>query len=100
MKQICLPAALAAMLALAACGPLATLATTACSEQAKLPATVTVALDALDPHSTLGIYWANAKSACAAGVPVVTVTPEWREAMWKAVKGLAPSVIPWLMGLL
>lgn len=97
---------IAAALALGLAGPLGGCAevtklwSTACAEQVKLPADVRAALDALDPHSIAGIYWANAKSACANGVPATTVSATWREEMWAAVKALAPSVIPWLIGLI
>lgn len=100
MKRTFLALALAAPLALGGCAGVIDAANTACNAQAKMPANAVAALDSLDPHSALGIYWADAKSACANGVPVASVSSTWREQLWGSVKALAPTIIPWLIGLL
>ena len=100
MKRYLAAAALALPLALGSCAEVWKAVDTVCTEQAKMPANVVAALDALDVHSAAGVYWANAKSACAAGVPVIGVSETWGSQMLGAVKALAPAVIPWLVGLL
>ena len=87
-------------LALGGCAEIWKAVDTVCTEQAKMPANVVAALDALDTHSAVGVYWANAKSACSNGVPVVGVSETWSAQMLGAVKALAPSVLPWLLALL
>jgi hypothetical protein len=74
---------------------------TVCADIAKVqtgPAAVQLA--ALDPHSALGVLWADANAGCVAGAPVAGVQPDWTGMVWGALKALAPSVLPLLIGLL
>ena len=72
----------------------------ACGDIASLPAVVTAALDAQDPHSALGVLWADAKSGCANGAPVQAVNQGWTQQVWGEVKALLPQVLPTLVPLL
>ncbi len=67
MKRILAAAALALPLAFSGCAQVSTAITTACADIASMPPAAVVALDAQDPHSAVGVLWADAKAACIAG---------------------------------
>lgn len=71
-----------------------------CGDVARLPVSVGATLDAQDPHSTLGVLWADTKAGCAVGAPAAGVSPDWTAMVWGSVKALAPVVLPYLIGLL
>jgi len=75
---------------------------TVCAQIAKYQAdpAVTGPLDAQDPHSALGVLWADAKSACANGVPAAGASTDWTGLVTQEMLALAPTVIPALAGLL
>lgn len=105
MKHLFAPLSLAAvglaiLLSFSGCAQVAQVANTVCTDMAKIPPDAAAALNALDPHTALGVYWADAKSACINGVPTVGVTGDWANQMWGAVKGLLPQVLPSLIPLL
>lgn len=100
MRGLFAAAAVAGMLALGGCAEVAKVETSVCAELAKMPPVVVASLNAIDQHSALGVYWADAKSACTNGAPTVGVSTGWGSAMLGAVKALAPVVIPALIGLL
>ena len=90
----------AGVLSLASCAQIAAVEKTVCDDIAKLPVSVTSTLDAEDPHSALGVLWADVKAGCANGVPVVGVSQTWTAMVWGMLKVIAPTVLPWLIGLL
>jgi hypothetical protein len=90
----------AVLLAAVGCAALTSGVSTVCGDIAKLPVSVTSTLDAADPHSALGVLWADAKAGCAVGAPVAGVSTDWVSMIWGEVKVLAPTLIPWLIGLL
>lgn len=100
MKNLVLAAALVLPLAFSGCTQATQVADTVCTDMAAMPAAAAAALNSLDPHSTLGIYWADAKSACLNGVPAPSVSGDWRGEMWRAVKLLIPQVLPSLLPML
>lgn len=57
-------------------------------------------LNAQDPHSAVGVLWADAKSACNNGIPVVGVSTDWSALVWGEIKALAPIVLPILIELI
>jgi hypothetical protein len=91
---------LAAALALGGCAQLTGAFKTACTDMAALPPAVVATLDAQNPHSTLGVLWADAKSACVNGVPVAGVDESWRAMIWGEMKVLIPQLLPALIPLL
>ncbi len=88
------------LLLMVGCSALTTAEQTVCTDISALPASVTATLGAADPHSALGVLWADAKSGCANGVPAAGVGVSWTGEVWGMLKALAPTVIPWLIGLL
>lgn len=105
------PLALVAVLAL--CGCAVTTATTpasttgvtptsVCADMAALKAApdAATALASVDPHSALGVIWADAQSGCNGAVPVAGVNASWTAEMWGMVRAIAPTVLPILIGLL
>ncbi len=82
------------------CSQFAAIEKTVCDDMAKLPVSVTTTLDAANPHSALGVLWADAKSGCANGAPTVGVSKTWTAVVWGMLKAVAPTVVPWLIGLL
>ncbi|HEX3862748.1 MAG TPA: hypothetical protein VHY35_13740 [Stellaceae bacterium] len=68
-------------------------------QAAESNAAVAGPLDAEDPHSALGVLWADAKSACTNGVPAVGVSTDWGALVWSEAKQLVPVVLPILIGL-
>ncbi len=76
--------------------------TSVCADVAKAKATpiVAAALDAQVPTSSIGVLWADAKSACVGAVVAPGVTTDWAGLIWGEVKVLAPTVLPILIGLL
>ena len=85
---------------LASCAPLSTAVSTACTDIAAMPPAATAALDAQDPHSAVGVLWADAKAACVAGVPAVGVSESFGGMVWGELKVLIPQVLPTLLPLL
>jgi uncharacterized membrane protein len=57
-------------------------------------------LESQDPHSTLGVIWAQAKSSCAGGVPLAGIDATWRQQVWQMFLNAAPVVLPKLAALL
>lgn len=100
MKMKFLLAAAVALPLLAGCAELTTATKTVCDDIANLPSSVTAVLDGQAPHSALGVVWADAKSGCANGAPTVGVSTKWTSMVWDMVKVLAPTVVPWVIGLL
>jgi hypothetical protein len=90
----------AAILGLAACTQVAQVETTVCTDLAKIPPGAAAALDAQDPHSAIGVLWADAKAACANGVPAPGVSADWGGMIWGELKVLIPQVLPSLLPLL
>jgi hypothetical protein len=97
MRFLVLPALL---LTVAGCSQLTSGISTVCADVAKLPVSVTSTLDAADPHSALGVLWADAKAGCAIGAPAAGVSTDWVAMVWGEIKVIAPVVLPWLIGLL
>jgi hypothetical protein len=95
-----LAVALALPLAFSGCSQVSSVVSTVCTDMAALPPAAATSLNAVDPHSALGVYWADAKSACLNGVPTAGVSATWATTMWASVKALAPVVLPFLIGLL
>jgi hypothetical protein len=100
MNRLVLAAALSLPLAFSGCQQAVRVADTVCTDMAALPPAAAAALNSIDPHSPLGIYWADAKSACLNGVPTAGVSGDWRGQMWQAVKMLIPQVLPSLLPML
>ncbi len=100
MNCLVLAAALALPLAFSGCQQAVQVADTVCTDMAAMPPAAALALNSIDPHSPLGIYWADAKSACLNGVPTAGVSGDWRGSMWQAVKMLIPQVLPSLLPML
>ncbi len=88
------------LLLTASCAHLQSAATTVCTDMAQLPPAVVATLDSQDPHSALGVLWADAKSGCANGIPISGVSVSWTAEVWGMIKAVAPAVLPWLIGLL
>ncbi len=91
--------ALALLLALAGCqtAPVSTV----CADVAKVQAGPAAAqLNAIDPHSAVGVLWSQVTASCVAGAPVASVTPEWLGMVWGMLKAAAPVVLPLLIGLI
>ena len=99
MKHILASLGLVTLLALGGCQQAATAVSTACADIAAMPPAATAALDAQDAHIAIGVLWADAKSACANGVPVAGVTVSWGAMVWNEVKALIPQVLPSLLPL-
>ena len=51
----------------------------------------------IDPHSALGVVWADVQSGCVAGVPVAGVSASWTAVVWGMAKTLIPQVLPSLL---
>ncbi len=93
MKRI-LAAVVGIPLVLTGCAALTTASNTVCGDIAKLPAAATAVLDAQDPHSALGVLWADAKAGCVNGAPAAAVDTSWTGMVWGELKALAPTLIP------
>lgn len=69
-----------------------------------MPPAAIASLNALDPHSAIGVIWADAKSACTNGAPAPGVSVSWGSMLWGELKVLIPqmlpSLIPMLVGLI
>ena len=89
-----------AVLGLAGCSQVSSVVSTTCADLAKMPPAAVAVLDAQDPHSALGVLWADTKSACANGVPAVGVTADWGGMVWGELKVLIPQLLPALVPLL
>ena len=101
IRALAASAALAALVTVAAgCQQAAQITTSVCTDIAQIPPPAAATLNSLDPHSALGVYWADAKSACTNGVPTSGVGTDWANQMWGAVKGLIPQVLPSLLPIL
>ena len=100
MNRLVLATAISLPLAFSGCQQAAQVADTVCTDMAAMPPAAAAALNSLDPKSALGVYWADAKSACLNGVPTVGVSGDWRGQMWQAVKMLIPQVLPSLLPML
>jgi hypothetical protein len=100
MKRILAVLTVALPLALQGCTGLTNVVSTVCGDIAKLPPSVTAVFDAADPHSALGVLWADAKAGCVNGAPTPGVSTDWVGMIWGEIKVLAPTLIPWLIGLL
>jgi hypothetical protein len=100
MKRLALAAAIALPLTFSGCQQAAQVADTVCTDMAAMPPAAAAALNSIDPHSALGVYWLDAKSACLNGAPIAAVSGDWRGAMWQAVKMLIPQVLPSLLPML
>ncbi len=92
--------AVALVVGLAGCVQVQSVESEICMRIAAMPPAAVAALDAQDPHSTLGVLWAQQKSACIAGLPAPGVTPVWTAMIWGQLKVLIPMVLPYLMPLL
>jgi hypothetical protein len=100
MKHFHMFIAAAALFAVASCTQFTAAEKTVCDDIAKLPVSVTSTLEAADPHSALGVLWADAKAGCANGAPTIGISQTWTAVVWGMLKAVAPTVIPWLIGLL
>lgn len=66
---------------------------TACAEVAKVKASPEgPVLDKLNPHSSAGVLWADAKSACAAGTKKSGVNSAWLLGVVALLAKAAPIV--------
>jgi hypothetical protein len=74
---------------------------TACAEVASVRASPDGAsLDRLDPHSSAGVLWADAKAACAAGVAKPGINQAWLLGVLSFLAKAAPIVAPVILGAL
>ena len=99
-RPVAAGAVCAGLLLLASCSQLTTAANTVCTDIAGLPPAATASLDAQDQHSALGVLWADAKSACANGVPAPGISESWGGMVWGELKVLIPQVLPSLLPIL
>lgn len=97
MKSIIVSAAL---LALVGCTQVQHTVSNVCADIAKIPAPAVIVLDQQDPHSSVGVIWADVKAACANGAPTPGVALDWVGLVFGELKALAPTVLPVLIGLL
>ena len=81
-------------------GPISTAVSTVCTDLSKMPVAAVAMLDSQDPHSAIGVLWADARSFCANGVPTAGVSTGWGALVWGEVKTLIPVVLPQLFPLL
>ncbi len=91
--------ALALLLVLAGCqtAPVSTV----CTDIAKVEAGPAAAqLNAIDPHSAVGVLWSQVTASCVAGTPVAGVQTDWIGMVWGMLKTAAPVVLPLLIGLI
>lgn len=95
-----LAAAIAVPLLLGGCSQFTQAVSTACSDIARMPPVAVAVMDAQDPHSTVGVIWANMKSGCANGLPVVGVDQSWSGMLWGELKVLIPQLLPQLIPVL
>lgn len=95
-----LPVAVALALSLSACSTSSFVPSDVCAEINGLPKAVTLALDAVDPHSALGVLWADVKAGCVGTTAKTGVSIDWLGIVVGELKVLAPQVIPWLAGML
>src|SRR5690349_9045881 len=100
MKKYLGIAAVALPLAMSGCQPFMSGFTTACADIASMPPAAVAALNAQDPHSAIGVLWADAKSACVAGLPAVGVDQSWGGMIWGELKVLIPQLLPSLIPIL
>ncbi len=102
IRKLLLAAPIALPFVLGGCPQFTQAVTTVCNDIATAQANQLVAgsLNAQDPHSALGVLWADAKSACVNGVPAPMVATDWGALVWGEVKTLAPVVVPILIGML
>ena len=95
------PFIIAAGLSLAACtAPQQAAVSTVCRDLASMPPAAVAILDAQDQNSAIGTLWADAKSGCTNGVPVLGVDQSWTGMVWGEVKALLPAMLPQLIPLL
>lgn len=94
------PAACASLLLIASCQQATTAFDTTCADIAAMPPAAVAVLDAQDPHSALGVIWADAKSACSNGIPVPGVSASWGSMLWGELKVLIPQLLPSLLPIL
>lgn len=87
---------------LAGCTPsqVADNVSTVCTDMAKMPVDARAVLDQQDPHSVLGVLWADAKSACLNGAPTPGVSMSWGGMVWGEFKATVPQLLPMLVPLL
>jgi hypothetical protein len=72
---------------------------TACAEVDAVRASPDGAtLDKLDPHSSAGVLWADAKAACAAGVAKPGINQAWLLGVLSFLAKAAPIVAPVILG--
>jgi hypothetical protein len=96
------PCSLALALSLSACGTPSPTPNSVCADIAAVKSApdAAVQLASLDPHSKLGVLWADAQSGCPNGVPAAGVNATWTQEVWAMAKGLIPQVLPQLVPLL
>lgn len=103
LKSIACAVALGAGLMLSACapsGPVTPASVCGDIQAAKSAPDAATQLNALDPHSALGVLWADAQSGCIGAMPVAGVDASWTQQVWAMAKGLIPTVLPLLIGLI
>ena len=83
-----------------ACAQVGQAVTTVCGDVARLPGPALAALDGQDPHSALGVIWADVKAGCANGVPAAGVSADWVGMVWGELKVLIPQALPSLLPIL
>lgn len=59
-----------------------------------------VRLDAFDPHSAIGVLWADVKAACPGGQPAAGVDASWTSMVWSMLVPLLAQAVPAVMALL
>jgi hypothetical protein len=57
-------------------------------------------LDGLDPHSELGVLWADAQAGCPAGGAPASIEPAWKQAVVGGLVAALPKVLPLLLPLI
>ncbi len=97
IRKAVLAAALVLPLALNGCADLTTAVSTVCGDLARMPLAAVATLDAQDPHSAIGVLWADAKSACVAGAPAAGVSTDWTGMIFGELKVLIPQLLPQLI---
>ncbi|HEV2303315.1 MAG TPA: hypothetical protein VGR91_17245 [Stellaceae bacterium] len=101
MRKFVIPAALVAALGLGGCAQLSSAVGTVCTQVQAIESNPAAAgpLDAQDPHSAVGVLWADAKAACVNGAPAPGVSTNWAQLVTSELLALIPSVLPALIGL-
>ena len=102
MRNFAIAAALVAALGLGGCAQLSSVDNTVCTEVQSIESNPAASgpHDAQDPHSAVGVLWADAKSACLNGAPAPGVSTDWAQFVEQELLALIPSVLPALVGLL